>query len=164
MVILKPIDKWIKLLQSDQAEVSIVYKAFYELPGVFEQLSISDKENKYSNKLSKERFDFIYGDACGAGCILDPRYIGDGMCQQVSNKIEDFIFLIPNEDGSATTEEEKVVVSQEYTQWKIKALMEKSNTSFHFRILGTSKTTLQYWQSDGTHYQCYQKINSPTIN
>ena len=123
LVILKPIDKWIKLLQSDQAEVSIVYKAFYELPGVFEQLSISDKENKYSNKLSKERFDFIYGDACGAGCILDPRYIGDGMCQQVSNKIEDFIFLIPNEDGSATTEEEKVVVSQEYTQWKIKALM-----------------------------------------
>jgi hypothetical protein len=47
LAIFKPIDKWIKFFQSDQAEVSIVYKAFFELPGVFEQLPISDKENKY---------------------------------------------------------------------------------------------------------------------
>ena len=69
-------------------------------------------------KLSKERFDFTYGDAHGVGYILDPRYIGDGMSQQVSNKIEDFIFAFPNEDGSATTEGEKVAMSQEHTQWK----------------------------------------------
>ena len=106
----------------------------------------------------------MYGDAHGVGYLLDPRYIGSGISQQVSNKIEDFISAFSIEDGSVTSEEEKVAMSQEYTQWKIKALMEKSNTSFHFRILGTSKTTLQYWQSDGTHYQCYQKINSPTIN
>jgi hypothetical protein len=42
------------------------------------------------NKLYKESFDFMYSDAHGVSYILDPRYIGDGMCQQVSNKIEDF--------------------------------------------------------------------------
>jgi hypothetical protein len=65
----------------------------------------------------------MYGDAHGVDYILDPRYIGDGMSQQVSNKIEDFIFTFQNEDGSAKTEEEKAVMSQEYRQWKIKALM-----------------------------------------
>ena len=142
--------------QSDQAEVPIVYKALYDLHGVFEQLPISDKENKYLKKLPKERFDFINGDAHGVGYILDPRYIGDVMCQHVSNKIEDFIFAFPNEDGSATFEEEKVAMSQEYTKWKIKALMEKSIKSFCFKILGSLKTILQYWQSDGTHYTILQ--------
>jgi hypothetical protein len=51
---------------------------------------------------------FMYGDAHGIGYILDPRYIGYGMSQQVSNKIEDFIFTFQNEDGSATTEEERL--------------------------------------------------------
>ena len=50
----------------------------------------------------------MYGDAHGIGYILDPRYIGYGMSQQVSNKIEDFIFTFQNEDGSATTEEERL--------------------------------------------------------
>ena len=156
LVIFKPIHIWIKFFQKDHAEVSIVYKAFYELPGVFEQLPISDKENIYLKKLSKERFDFMYGNTHGVGYILDPRFIGDGMSQQVWNKIEYFIFVFWNEDRRATTEGEKVAISQEYTQWKIKALMEKSNTSFHFKILGTSKTILQYWQSDGTHYPSLQ--------
>ena len=60
----------------------------------------------------------MYGNAHGVGYILDPRYIGDGISQQVTNKIEDFIFAFPNEDGSATTEGEKVAMSQEHTQWK----------------------------------------------
>ena len=96
LVILKPIDKWIKFFQSDQAEVSIVIKLFYELPGVFNWLPISDKENRYLKKLSTESFDFMYSDAHGVGYLLDPGYIGNGMSQQISNKIEDFIFAFPN--------------------------------------------------------------------
>ena len=133
LVILKPIEKWIKLFQSDQAEVSIVNKVFYELPGVFEQLPISEKENKYLTKLPKEWFDFMYGDDNGVGYLMDPRYIGDGMSQQVSNKIEDFMFAFPNEDCSATTEEEKVAMSQEYIQLKIKTLTERSNKLFFLK-------------------------------
>jgi hypothetical protein len=30
----------------------------------------------------------MYGDAHGAGYLLDPIYIGDGMNQQVSNKLK----------------------------------------------------------------------------
>ena len=33
----------------------------------------------------------MYGNTHGVGYILDPRFIGDGMSQQVLNKIEDFI-------------------------------------------------------------------------
>jgi hypothetical protein len=86
----------------------------------------------------------MYGDAHGVGYSLDPRYIGDGMSLQISNKIEDFIFAFSNEDGSVTSEEDKVAMSQEYTQWKIKAMMEWSNKLFCFKILGTLKTILQY--------------------
>ena len=68
----------------------------------------------------------MYGDAPGVGCLLDPRYIGDGKSQQVSNKIEDCIFAFPNEDGSATSEEEMDATSQEHTQCKIKTLLEQS--------------------------------------
>ena len=43
--------------------------------------------------------DFMYGDAHEVGYILDPRYSGDGMSQQVFNKIEGFISAFPNEGG-----------------------------------------------------------------
>ena len=79
----------------------------------------------------------MYGDAHGVGYLLDPRYIGSGISQQVSNKIEDFISAFSIEDGSVTSEEEKVAMSQEYTQWKIKAMMKWSNKLFCFKILGS---------------------------
>ena len=59
------------------------------------------------------------------------------MSQLVSNKIEDFISAFSIEDGSVTSEEEKVAMSQEYTQWKIKAMMKWSNKLFCFKILGS---------------------------
>ena len=67
-----------QVLQSNLAEVPTVYKAFYKLLGVFEQLSILDEATKYLKKLSKVRFDFMYGDTHGVGYLLDPRYIGLG--------------------------------------------------------------------------------------
>ena len=100
----------------------------------------------------------MYGDAHGVGYLLDPRYIGSGISQQVSNKIEDFISAFSIEDGSVTSEEEKVAMSQEYTQWKIKAMMKWSNKLFCFKILGSWKTILQYWQSDGTQNPTLQHL------
>ena len=72
-----------QVLQSNLAEVSTVYKAFYKLLGAFEQLPVLDEATKYLKKLYKERFDFMYGDTHGVGYLLGPRYIGDGMIQQV---------------------------------------------------------------------------------
>ena len=60
----------------------------------------------------------MYGDPHGVGYLMDPRYIGNGINQQVSNKIEDFILVTPNQDDSEMTEEERVAMSQEYTQWQ----------------------------------------------
>jgi hAT family C-terminal dimerisation region len=68
------------------------------------------------------------------------------------------MYALPNEDGSATSDKEMVAISQIYTQWVIKALTEKSYKSFHFKILGTPKTILQYWQADGTHYPRLQYL------
>jgi hypothetical protein len=60
----------------------------------------------------------MYGDPHGVSYLLDPRYIGNGISQQVSNKRKHFIFAFPNQDDSEMTEEERVAMSQEYTQWK----------------------------------------------
>jgi hypothetical protein len=159
LLILKPIDKWIKFFQSDKAEISVVYKAFQELPGIFQEMStLSVQERTYLQNLSKDRFEFMYGDAHGIGYLLDPRYCGNGMSQEVSEEIEEFIFQFPNEDGSAKTEEEMIQISKEYTEWKIKALKERTNNTFRFKLLGKSKTILQYWQSDGSFYPTLQKL------
>ena len=80
------------------------------------------------------------------------------MLQEISEEIEEFIFKFPNEDGSAKTEEEMIPTSNEYTAWKIKALTERSNNTFRFKLLGENKSILQYWQSDGFYYPTLQKL------
>jgi len=90
--ILKPISIWIDYFQNDSAPISTVYHCFLELPKNYRKLELSDPKKKYLEKLIKQRFDFIYGDAHGLGYILDPRYIGEEMDLELRLDIEEFLY------------------------------------------------------------------------
>lgn len=50
----------------------------------------------------RKRFNFMYGDAHGAGYLLDPRYLGDGMPRSLRKEIENFVYNFPKKDGTTS--------------------------------------------------------------
>ncbi|ETV76973.1 hypothetical protein H257_09380 [Aphanomyces astaci] len=78
--ILSPIDKWIKIFQSDRVPVSEVFDAFvHQLPHAIVNIwSLNLHETKYIVVAIKARWQFMYGDAHGVGYLLDPRFVDSG--------------------------------------------------------------------------------------
>ncbi|RHZ33069.1 hypothetical protein DYB31_009882, partial [Aphanomyces astaci] len=74
---LSPIDKWIKIFQSDRVPVSEVFDAFvHQLPHAIGEIwSLNLHESKYIVAAVKARWEFVYGDAHGVGYLLDPRFV-----------------------------------------------------------------------------------------
>lgn len=159
IAILNPIDTCITMFQGDSVPVSQVYQSFLDLPMRFESMQeLNIEEKQYLTKLAKSRFEFMYGDAHGLGNILDPRFIGDGMAFDVQAEVEDFLFSFPLVDGT-TNEERKEQLFKEYTAYRVRALSERTNDTFRFKMLTKgSKTVVQYWQCDGNTWPLLQKV------
>ena len=156
--ILQPIEKYIKIFQSDSVPCSDVYQAFLDLEKEMRKLqSVEECKKAYLVKLVQERFEFMYGNAHGVAYLLDPRYLGDGMDRKLRKEIEDFIFEFPTKDGS-TNQERKEKMAEEYTAFRVEALTEKQQQSFRFKLIGKSKTVLQWWQADGTDWPLLQDL------
>ena len=131
--ILEPIEKNIKIFQSDSVPCSDVYQAFLDLEKEMRNLrNVEECKKTYLVKLVKQRFEFMYGDAHGVAYLLDPRYLGDGMDRKLRKEIEDFIFGFPTKDGT-TNEERKKQLAEEYTAFRVEALIEKQQESFRFK-------------------------------
>lgn len=77
------------------------------------------------------------------------------MDRKLRKEIEDFIFEFPTKDGS-TNQERKEKMAEEYTAFRVEALTEKQQQSFRFKLIGKSKTVLQWWQADGTDWPLLQ--------
>jgi hypothetical protein len=158
ITILTPIDMYIKIFQSDAVPCSDVYKAFLELEEKMRNLPNVDADKKaYLVELVRKRFNFMYGDAHGVGYLLDPRYLGDGMLRSLRKEIEDFVYNFPKKDGT-TSETRKEQLAQEYTAFRIEALSEKQQGGFLFKMIGKSKTVLQWWMADGTDWPLLQNV------
>jgi hypothetical protein len=156
--ILTPIDMFIKIFQSDAVPCSNVYKAFLDLEDMMRKLSdVSEDKKAYLVKLVRERFDFMYGDAHGVAYLLDPCYLGDGMSRTLRNEIEDFIYKFPTPDG-ATNQERQMQIAQEYTAFQVEPLKERQQNTFRFKMLGKSKSILQWWIADGTDWLLLQNL------
>lgn len=156
--ILEPIDMFIKVFQSDAVPCSDVYNAFLDPENKMNGLTNINAEKKaYLVKQVKKRFDFMYGDAHGMAYLLDPRYLGDKMSRALRKEIEDFIFNFPTADGS-TCEERKQKLAEEYTAFRIDALQEREKNGFCFKMIGKSKTVLQWWMADGTDWPLLQNL------
>ena len=146
--ILHPIDTLIKMFQSDAVPCSDVYKAFLDLESKMSELvGVSAEKKTYLAKLVRKRFDFMYGDAHGVAYLLDSCYLGDKMTRKLRKEI-DFIFQFPTPD-SATSDERKEKLAQEYTAFRIDALAEREKNGFRFKMIGESQSVLQWWMADG---------------
>ena len=156
--ILAPIEKYIKIFQSDSVPCSDVYQAFLDLEKQMKNLpNVNEDKRAYLVKLVQQRFEFMYGDAHGVSYLLDPRYLGDGMERKLRKEIEDFVYEFPNKDGN-TNDERKKQMAEEYTAFRVEALNEKQQESFRFKLIGKSKTILQWWLADGTDWPLLQNL------
>ena len=87
--ILEPIDKFIKIFQSDAVPCSDVFNVFLELEDKMHAMTNIDAHKKtYLVQLVKQRFQFMYGDAHGIAYLLDPRYLGDRMAHKLRKEID----------------------------------------------------------------------------
>jgi hypothetical protein len=92
--ILEPIDKLITMFQSDCTALSDVLKHFAALGPTLSTLEgLHADEKEYLTKLTKYRFEFIYGDAHGIAYVLDPRYIDDRLSLNIRDGIEETIVM-----------------------------------------------------------------------
>ena len=156
--ILAPIDMHIKILQRDAVPCSDVYKAFVELEEKMRNLTNVDADKKaYLVELVRKRLNFMYGDAHGVTYLLDPRYLGDGMLRTLRKEIEDFVYKFPQKDGT-TSEARMEQLAQEYTAFRVEALSERQQSTFRFKMIGKSKTVLQWWIADGTDWPLLQNL------
>lgn len=156
--ILEPIDMFIVIFQSDAVPCSDVYKAFLDLEDKMRKLSNVDEEKKsYLAELVKKRFDFMYGDAHGVAYILDPRYLGNKMDRTLRKEIEDFIFNFPTEDGT-TSDARREQLAKEYTAFRIEALGEREENRYRYKMIGQSKSVLEWWLADGTDWPLLRNL------
>mgnify|MGYP002804591960 CR=1 FL=1 len=79
------------------------------------------------------------------------------MSRSLRKEIEDFIFNFPTEDGT-TSNERRDQLARECTAFRIDALSEREKASYHFKMIGESKTVLQWWIADGTDWPLLRNL------
>ena len=119
--------------------------------------NIAPEKKSYLVKQVKKRFDFMYGDAHSVAYLLDPRYLGEKMLHSLCKEVKDFIFNFPTADGSSCNKR-KEKLAQEYTSFCIEALKEREQNGFCYKMIGNSKTVLQWWLADNIDWPLLQSL------
>jgi hypothetical protein len=156
--ILEPINKYIKVFQSDAAPISDVYDAFVQLPVEFQKLDLPKAQKEFLVSSSNERFDFIYGDAHGVAYMLDPRFLARGVELKLKRRLEDFIIQFPVGDKPNDTDQREAIYLQ-LTAFTIAATAEQKNNTYQYKMLiERKKSPLQYWLTEGVNWPDLQKV------
>jgi hypothetical protein len=152
IAILAPLDALIVRFQNDQAPVSEVYQGFLALPEKFKDIKdLTEEETEYLGQLSRERFEFMCGEAHGLGNLLDPRFLGGGMPPGRLADIKQILINFPGEDGSSCPERKRRIYL-DFQDFLITALDARRLGGFEYQMLMQGETTpLQYWLQNTTY-------------
>lgn len=169
LAILKPIDALIVKYQSDKTPISEVWPDFEKLDNQFSQLlfdrALTIDEHVYISKLRTARFDFMYGKAHGLAYIFDPRYIGEGMEEEMVEDLEKKLIETPIDNMTAIDDNHKDMLYDDIMKYKLSALDNKKKNSYNYqKLIAGKKTPLQYWQIDGTKWPTLQLICTKLFN
>ncbi|RHY22312.1 hypothetical protein DYB36_012356 [Aphanomyces astaci] len=118
--ILSPINKWIKIFQSDRVPVSEVLDAFvHQLPHAIGDIwSLNLHESKYIVAAIKVRWEFVYGDAHGEGYLLDLRYLDNGFnSTEFKEGVVDFVVNYPPSDTALTMDSRRDALSHDLKEF-----------------------------------------------
>jgi hypothetical protein len=131
---------------TDSPALSDVFIRFDLLGPTFVALEgLHYTEKSYLFKLSKQRFELLYGDTHGIAYLLDPRYIGDGMPMPFREDIESKIFTHHLDDKDPSPEK-KTKIYQEYTSFRSCAMQQRSSNSFKYQMLAVQRSTIfTFW-------------------
>ncbi|CAB3993703.1 hypothetical protein BSLG_07742 [Paramuricea clavata] len=114
--------------------------------------SLSWKRRCTTCRILKQTRSLTWSSWC-----VSPRYLGDGMLRTLRKEIEDFIYKFPKKDGN-TSEAWMEQLAQEYTAFQIEVLRERQQSTFLFKMIGKSKTVLQWWIANGTDWPLLQNL------
>ena len=91
--VLQPFVAAITHLESHAAVISDVFHLFQSLPKTIDDLenSVSREEKSLIKECIQKQWSLLYSDAHGVSHLLDPRYLGDGMDEDTTWKVTDFI-------------------------------------------------------------------------
>ena len=131
--ILKPMCSLITYFQADDIPVSDVFYAFIELPKQYQSLPLNEKT--FIEERIQERWRFISGDAHEVGYLLDPRYLGEGMGESQKQEVENMVTSFPPDDVTETTDQRRITLFQELSDFQVYAESEKKNKTLQYKML-----------------------------
>ena len=160
--ILEPINKLITQFQGDYVPISDVFHSFVQLPKEYELVKPLIQKKFILEKIS-ERWDFIYGDAHGVGYLLDPRYLGEHMDEDLKENVSTFIREFREEDKQEpSSEERRAILTKQLTEFLVYASAQKKNRSTSFLMLlappPNRVSILDYWTTVGMRWPVLQGI------
>ena len=116
--------------------------------------NVDADKNAYLVELVRKQFNFMYGDAHDVGYLLDLGYLGDGMLCSLRKEIEDLFTIFPRKMAPQ--------VKHERSSWQKNILLfgskQKQLGGFLFKMIGKSKTVLQWWMADGTDWPLLHNV------
>ena len=123
----------ITYFQADDIPVSDVFYAFIELPKQYQSLPLNEKT--FIEERIQERWRFISGDAHEVGYLLDPRYLGEGMGESQKQEVENMVTSFPPDDVTETTDQRRITLFQELSDFQVYAESEKKNKTLQYKML-----------------------------
>ncbi|RHY68304.1 hypothetical protein DYB34_014324 [Aphanomyces astaci] len=165
---LSPIDKWIKIFQSDRVPVSEVFDAFvHQLPHAIGEIwSLNLHESKYIVAAVKARWEFVYGDAHGVGYLLDPRFVDSGFdSMEFKEDVVDFVVNYPLSDTAPWTNSRRDALSRDLKEFQKYCLKLHSAKGWRLEELKSKKKTVaEFWMLDGQAWPLLRELALRVFN
>lgn len=165
LAILGPIDKYIKVFQSNTVPLSDCYAAIVKMRSAYTVLArteLTGEEHAYLKNLLSDRWRFLYTPAHGISYLMDPRYLGEGLNRGDQDAILKDLAEYPEVGGEVVKlvpESEQLRRLTDYNTFRAYALEHKTNNTLQFKLYEKeNRTPLSFWMDEGKEWPTIQPL------